>query len=115
MTRREFILADKRNAYGVVLPAFVVLLAMVAVPMAWIGLQSAHPDMPLLARIGGHVICVGLCTIGVWFVYIYLYRVAQRQQYWCPSCRNGFGGTEKMVLSSGKCHYCGFQVIEDIT
>jgi hypothetical protein len=113
MTRQEFILAKKRNERTVVLPAFLSLAVMVVLPFVWMGLLVTHPDIPLLAKIVGHMICVVVFVFTVWFVYGYLLRIEKRHRFCCPSCQKGFAATEAGVLSSGRCYYCGFQVIDD--
>jgi hypothetical protein len=112
MTRQEFIRSKNRYGYGIVLPGFFALAVIVALPFAWCAIQNAHPNLPLLERIAGHGVCIGAFVLGLWFVYGHLWRVEERQQHRCPQCGKGFGGTEDIVLETGKCHYCGFQVIE---
>ena len=113
MTKQAFIQSQKRNGFGVVLPAFIALAVAVALPFVWYAIQLVHPDLPLSARVAGPVICIAAIAFGVWFVYVHLRRVEHRHHYWCPDCRKGFGGTEDIVLKTGRCHYCGSQVIDD--
>jgi DNA-directed RNA polymerase subunit RPC12/RpoP len=113
MTRQEFIQSRKRNSYRVVLPGFSTLFVMVVLPFVWRYFQEVHPDMPLAQRLAGHLICVAFFVFGIWFVYAYSFRVQKRNQHWCPHCKEGFGGSEDTVLKTGRCHYCGFQIIDD--
>jgi DNA-directed RNA polymerase subunit RPC12/RpoP len=112
MTREAFIQAKNRYAYGVGLPGTVLLAAMVVLPLVWYAIQDNHRDLPLIERIAGHAVCVGVLVFGLWFNFVYSWRVYDRLQYWCPNCREGFGGYENEVLQTGKCHYCGLQVID---
>jgi hypothetical protein len=113
MTRQEFIRSKNRYGYGIVLPGFSALILIAVLPFVWCGIQNAYLNLSLLERITGHGICIGTFVLGLWFVYGRLWNFEKRQQYWCPQCGNGFGGTEDIVLETGKCHYCGFQVIEN--
>jgi DNA-directed RNA polymerase subunit RPC12/RpoP len=114
VTRQEFILSEKRNARRVVLPGFAVLVVAVSLAFFWMFVQLFNPDVALAVRAMGLTACVGVLAFAVWFVYGPLARVERRNQHWCPNCKKRFGGTEKMVLSSGKCYYCGFQVIDNV-
>ena len=114
MTRQEFIQAKRRNEYGVVLPGCLTLAVIVVLPFAWYEAQLARPDLPLVWTVAGHAVCIGALVLGVWLIYGHLSRVEQRHQFWCPRCKECFGGTEASVLATGKCHYCGFQVIDDV-
>jgi hypothetical protein len=113
MTRQEFIQSSRRHNYRVLLPGFSLLITMVVLPFAWVFLQVAHPDMPLALRLAGYAICIAVFVFAVWFVYLHSWRTEERQQHWCPHCKKRFGGTEDQVLRTGKCWYCGFQVIDD--
>ncbi len=113
MTRQAFIQSKKRNGFGVVLPGFAALAVAVVLPFVWYVIQLVHPDLPLTARVVGPAVCVAAIGLGVWLVYVHLRRVEDRQRHWCPQCRKGFGGTEDIVLRTGRCHYCGSQVIHD--
>jgi hypothetical protein len=113
MTRQEFIQAQKRNSHGVVLPAFLCLAVMVALPIAWYWVQVAEPELGLVWTLAGHGICLSAFVVGGWFVYVRLSHVEQRNQHWCPQCKEGFGGTEEVVLETLKCHHCGARVIDD--
>jgi hypothetical protein len=113
MTRQAFIRAQMRNSYGVALPGFLALAIIVALPLMWYWVQLARPDLPSVWRFAGHTVCMAAFGVGIWFVYVRLSRVEQRNQHWCPQCRKGFGGTEAIVLETGKCHHCGLQVIDD--
>ena len=112
MTRQEFIQSKNRYVYGVVLPGMFLLAAMVVLPFAWYVVQDNHRDLPLIGRIAGDAVCVGVLVFGLWFIFVYHWRVYERLQYWCPHCRVGFNGYENEVLQTGKCHYCGLQVID---
>jgi DNA-directed RNA polymerase subunit RPC12/RpoP len=114
MNRQAFIQAKRRYNYGVVLPGMILLTVMVILPFAWYGIQDKHRELLMIERIAGNAICVAFCIFGLWFIYVYGERVYRRLRYWCPHCEEGFGGYENEVLETGKCHYCGFQVI-DIT
>jgi hypothetical protein len=113
MTRQAFIQAQKRFGYRVVLPGSLALVAIVVLPFTWYAVQDARPDMTAVWRIAGNAVCVAALIAGVWFNYVHLSRVQQRIQHWCPHCKKGFGGTEDIVLKTGKCRYCGLQVIDD--
>ena len=112
MTRQAFIQSSRRYGYGVVLPGIVLLAVMVVLPFVWYGVQDNYRDLPLIERIAGDAVCVGILAFGLWFIFVHHWRVYRRLQYWCPHCRKGFGGYENEVLETGKCHYCGFQVID---
>jgi DNA-directed RNA polymerase subunit RPC12/RpoP len=114
MTRKEFIRSKRRWNWFIVFPAFVALFIMVLLPFVWIGFQGKHPDLSSLARIAGITVCICVFLFVVWFVYFYLRRVEERRfPHRCPSCKKGFAATEEMVLESGRCWYCGFQVIDE--
>jgi hypothetical protein len=112
MTRDAFIRAKNRFGYGIVLPVIVLLAVMVVLPFVWYCFQDAHRDLPLIERIAVDAVCLGVLVFGLWFIEVHNRRVYMRLQYWCPHCRKGFGGYENEVLETGKCHYCGFQVID---
>jgi hypothetical protein len=112
MTRQAFIQSKNRFAYGVVLPGIVLLAIMVVLPLVWYVVQDIHRDLSLVERIAGGAVCVCVLVFGLWFIFVHSWRVHDRLQYWCPHCREGFGGYENEVLQTGKCHYCGLQVID---
>ena len=113
MTRQEFIQSKKRQERGVLLPAFLSLGVMVVLPFVWEFYQMAHQDLPTVVKVAGHIICVGVLVFTVWFVYVHLARKERRHPFCCPNCHKGFAATETGVLLSGRCYYCGFQVIDD--
>ena len=113
MTRQEFIQSRKRQERGVLLPGLFSLGVMVSLPFVWEIFQFAHPDLPTFLKIAGHLVCIGVLVFTVWFVYFYLARKESRNPFCCPKCREGFAATEAGVLTSGRCYYCGFQVIDD--
>jgi DNA-directed RNA polymerase subunit RPC12/RpoP len=113
MTRKEFIFSKWRHNLGIVLPVYIILIAMVALPLWWEAFQEHHPDTPLASRIAGHVTCIGVFVFGLWFL-VFAARHRWERQYRCPHCHESFAATEEYVLSSGKCSYCGFKIIEDI-
>lgn len=112
MTRQAFIQLKNRYLYGIILPAMVVLAAMLVVPLVWYFIQDSHRDLLLIERIAGNAVCVGVLVFGLWLNFVYHGRVYRRLQYWCPHCRESFGGYENEVLQTGKCHYCGLPVID---
>ena len=114
MTRQAFIQACKRDSYEVALPMFLALAGIVAMPFAWYAVLVAHRGWPVWWGVAGYAVCAGALVWGVWFVYVHLARVEQRHQHWCAHCKKGFGGTERIVLKTGKCHYCGSQVIDEV-
>jgi hypothetical protein len=113
MTRQEFILAKKRSGRQVDLPMFASLAVMVILPFVWMDFLSSHPDISFLSKMAGHMLCVVVLVFTVWFVYVHLARIEKRLDFCCPSCRKGFAATEARVLSSGRCYYCGYQVIDE--
>jgi hypothetical protein len=115
MTRQEFIGTKRRWRWFIIFPGYVSLLVMIASPFLWMHFQAKQPDMPPAARIAGGVVCIGVFIFVFWFVYFYLRPIEERRcPHRCPSCKKGFAATEKMVLESGKCWYCGFKVIDDV-
>ena len=114
MTKQEFILANKRSERQVDLPMIASLAVMVILPFVWMGFLMSHPDISFLAKMAGHILCVVVLVFTVWFVYVHLARVEERLDFCCPSCRKGFAATEARILSSGRCYYCGFQVIDEL-
>jgi uncharacterized membrane protein (DUF485 family) len=115
VTREEFILTKRRHNRVVLLPAFGALALMVLLPFAWMMVVGFHPGMPLPGRIAGHAVCIGVLLTAIWFVYGYLRRAEKQFQRHCPNCQKSFAATDKFVLSSGNCYYCGFKVIHEPT
>lgn len=112
MTRQAFLQAQKRNSYGVVLPGYAVLAVMVVLPFVWYGIQQTHPNLPLSQRILGHAICIWTFVVGVWFVYVHLFRVEARNPHKCVHCQKSFEGTGDIVLKTNTCYYCKSQIID---
>lgn len=114
MTRQDFILSKTRWERLVLLPGFVGLVVIVALPFLWIEFQKSHPDISMLTVIAGDMVCICAFVFVVWFVYVYSFRIEKRYPYKCPSCSKGFAATEKTVLKTGRCYYCDAKVIDDV-
>jgi hypothetical protein len=85
---------------------------MVVLSLVWFCVVLAHHNVPLIEVIAGDAVCVGSLCFGVWILYFRIPRLEKRNRHWCPHCREGFAGYENEVLETGKCHYCGSQVID---